>query len=233
MAKDARSLATSLNALHEHSVTMGFAFNVGKCEVLAPTPVQVTLGGEAIRQSQSFKYLGVDMLPSGIDGLGLMQRNLAKARQTLGYFIRIGFRAGGLRERTKTLAYKLFIRPQLEYGVAIIPHSAAIAVKLDQFQYLALRTMLSLAQGYPYATLRALSGCPSMKERIGEIRARWFLRAERCSDADFMIGLAYKAYRSRPMSSSTFWVAEKLPLILTTRQQRLTTTSKVHPLGKE
>lgn len=233
VAKNEFHLQNTLDSLARHSNLMGFQFNPKKCEVVAPVVVNIRLYGARLQQSDTFKYLGVDMNSSGIDATAMVTRNVTKARAAIGIFVRMGFRAGGLLERTKVLLYKLFIRPKLEYGLAILPHIATHIPAIEQVQYFALRTMLSMPQGYPYSVLRVLAACPSMKERIEELRGGWFLRVERCAKETFMIGLAYGAFRTQPTSRSVFWTISKNPLVLEVRKIRLTTTSKVRPKSKE
>ena len=233
VANNERSLQLALDNLAEHSHFMGFQFNPKKCEVVAPGPITVTLYGAPLTQVPKFKYLGVEMNHNGIDAEALVKRNIQKAKSTVGAFIRLGFRAGGLLERTKVLLYKLFIRPQLEYGLSILPHISNYLPELEQVQYFALRMMLSMPHGYSYNTLRVLATCPSIKERVEELRAGWGMRLERCSAETFMIGLAHRSFASRPSSKSVFWTLDKNPILLEVRKIRLTTTSKVKPKSNE
>lgn len=78
-----------------------------------------------------------------------------------------------------------------------LPHCATINEDLVQIYEEDLETLLTILTS------------DNMETRIGELRACWFLRAERCDPERFMIGLAYKASLSRPSARSMFYTCKK------------------------
>ena len=58
----------------------------------------------------------------------------SKAITTANLFRDTGFNAYGMPGRVKLLAYKAFIRSQMEYGLAIAPPDKAVMAILDKAQ---------------------------------------------------------------------------------------------------
>ncbi len=70
IADDADHLAAMLRVRDSVAVDLGFRFAPSKCEIVTAPQVNLLeckLHGEALTQSVSFKYLGVQMTTCGID----------------------------------------------------------------------------------------------------------------------------------------------------------------------
>jgi hypothetical protein len=221
VAKDKTSLQRMLGRAEEISTTYGFQFNPSKCEVVGDREISVTLYGTDLKQSPKFKYLGLQMGPHGLLPQESMERNIENSKKAIREFSRIGFRLGGLRERTKILLYKVFIRPKMEYGLSVLPNTCQVIQQLESLQYQALWTMTSQKQGYPGAVLRALSCVQTMRCRAEELKGKWFLHAQNAKYGSFMIGLARKAFETKPIRRSCFWGCPKNELVLASQREKL------------
>lgn len=91
-------LQSMLDTCERHSISHGYVFAPSKCEVIAPqgkeTPC-VTMYGEKVRQTPSFKYLGVPFNDKGVDMAELCVEGITRAVKTANLFSTVGCNGSG------------------------------------------------------------------------------------------------------------------------------------------
>ena len=76
------------------------------------------LAGEEIQETDSYKYLGVDLV-SGLNFKKLKTRIVAKARKRMMLVCAMGMRSGELPVEHCCRVWNALVRPVLEYGAVI------------------------------------------------------------------------------------------------------------------
>ena len=124
-----------LDICEQYSIAHRFRFNPRKCEVFGCDKLRMY--GELLPTTEIFKYLGVWFRPTGIDWKAHVGKMIEKAKNATQFFGHMGYNGTGFRERTKLTIYKTFIRPTMEYALAIMPeqNNKELIKKLDQEQH--------------------------------------------------------------------------------------------------
>ena len=112
---------------------INFRFNPTKCEVMNCTE-PVFIYGERVPQCTQFKYLGVWFGEGGTDWFLHCSKMIDNARQQLNFWRSIGFNGGGFGLRTRRMIYTTFLRPVVEYGLAVTPKIGRIFAALERFK---------------------------------------------------------------------------------------------------
>jgi len=181
-ADDSAIVATSpahlqrlLGVAEAHSDETNYKFNPAKCEVMNCSET-VKLYGEPIPRCTQFKYLGVWFNEQGADWKLHCQKMSDKANTVVNFWRSVGFNPGGFGIRTRRFIYVCFIRPVLEYGLAILPELKIALKELQKAQGRALCAMYGTAPNASRAALETLTAVPEMPYRRLELRARWLNR---------------------------------------------------------
>ena len=89
-----------------------------KCVVLARDDPHLTLHGKSLPHQDSFKCLGVWINANGIDAEKHIEKLCQNALAALAVMHRCGVNKYGANADTLVTAYKSFIQPCMEYGLA-------------------------------------------------------------------------------------------------------------------
>jgi len=193
-----------LAVAQQHSLEMGYRWHPQKC-VIVPhplaTPCIYSLYGEPIPQQTSFPYLGVPIDHYGnIDRNRLVNANRTKFLAALATFASLGLNPRGFPPALKVSIYKQFLRPTMEYGLAVTHYTKKSLAPLVKSQKLALRKIFG---GHPRSetmVVQTLSGLPSPLSRAQILQAKYIVRA-RFLPTDSLLSLLSSAL-SRP---GTHW----------------------------
>jgi hypothetical protein len=129
------------------SNTRRFKFAPTKCEIIAPPTAhyletrQVKVYRQQLTVSKQFKYLGAIFDYNGFNTTLHTDHTLKKARIRLNQLRSIGLHGRGLSTATAIHAYKVFLRPVHEYGLAIDIFTRHNRRHLDNFQMKTLNTI--------------------------------------------------------------------------------------------
>jgi hypothetical protein len=178
VGKDPGRLQGLLRVAEEHSLEINFRFNPTKCEVMN-CEVPEKLYGEDIPSCTQFKYLGVWFNARGADWKVHFEKMIGKARNVIQFWRTIGFNGQGLKLRTRRMIYTTFIRPVVEYGLAISPKLKALMNKLGQVQGQALCTMFGTHKTSSRTSMETLLNITNFEYRRVELQARWIMRARK------------------------------------------------------
>lgn len=121
------------------------------------------LGGEELRVSKDFVYLGIPVQARGADTSGHVQRVRAKAERTIFALRACGLNGRGWDVETKREVYRKFVRPQLEYGLDVLPMLKRDAAVLQRTQSVALRVLFSLGASTSVEAMEGLLGVESVQ----------------------------------------------------------------------
>lgn len=207
-------LRAMLQTCEVFSQEHGFQFSPAKCEMVTAGEENTgdcCLYGQPLKHSNTFVYLGVTFDAQGISEEAHVSRLAAKTIDSVNLLRTIGFNGYGFAISVKRRMYETFIRPKLEYGLALIKPTATILKIVEGVQYRALCTMFSVSGTTSRAALLGIVGIQSMRQRMTELNAMWSTRVERRRNG-FMIHEARKAYDRRGTRRSVFKLAESNPM---------------------
>jgi Reverse transcriptase (RNA-dependent DNA polymerase) len=180
VAKSPEEMQRLLTVAEEFSREMNFRFNPRKCEVMnCGRPVRIY--GEVVPTCTQFKYLGVWFGEEGADWFLHFSKMVEKGERTLNFWRSIGFNGGGFGLRTRRMVFTTFLRPVVEYGLAIMPYIVKIITMLERFQGEALVAMFGVGRTTCRKSMRGLAMVTSYQHRWWELGARWEARVMRRS----------------------------------------------------
>lgn len=217
-------LQEMLNEAERHSMENGYRFAPGKCEIIARAEerekgAQTKLYGRELPFTDTFVYLGVVVGPRGVDWEKQTHRLCRKGGETVQFFRPLGLNAKGLGNKAKQMLLLHFIRPTLEYGIALFPERKRKLVdKLSRIMLFAIRSMLGAPKNAPKEILYDLAGAGPMETRRVELQAKWMQRT-RTLPGEFMVSNAWKAYERRRHAESIMRAEEKNPIIQRYRRE--------------
>ena len=112
------------------------------------------------------------------------------------------------------MIYTTFIRPVVEYGLAISPKLRWITNKLEQLQGQAMCTLFGTYKTSSRVSMETLLGITDFEYRRLELQARWIIRLKR-RDGQHMTWQATEQNKRRKLvRSSCFAEVENNPIVL-------------------
>jgi hypothetical protein len=147
IADDANYLVAMLQTCDSVAFHLGFRFASPKCKIVAQPETHLgncRLHGEALALTSSFTYLSVPINIDGIDRKTHVQRLAGRAIASARLFKFMGFNGFTHTAALCKQIYTTFIRPQLEYALAIIKTPASLAQYFESAQHAALCMLRSV-----------------------------------------------------------------------------------------
>lgn len=170
-SNDAAHLQALLNAAYLHSRLNGYLFNVSKCCSLSGRPMPFFLGTDPLPQSSSYLYLGFQFSIKGIDWENHFSRLITKALSTASQFKSLGLCSPTFSPTTVCSIFKTFIRPILEYGLALAPRRCEWIVQRGFNS--CLRSLFALSKGTCLQALTTYVGIEPFVYRHHRLGVRW------------------------------------------------------------
>ena len=179
---DARDVHMMLLAAEQHSNLLGYRWSPTKCEILNANPnaEPFTLYGTEIPRCSTFRYLGLPFSSNGLDSDMLVNQSKSKAISAMRSLRDSGVHMYGFGLLSSLRAYKIFVRPIIEYGLAISFLNAIQRKVLDDIQKQCLRMCICrnpLEKAIGTLTLSHLSAMPNMHTRVFILQTKFILRA--------------------------------------------------------
>lgn len=178
-ADDVALTADTMNQLQEAirvaetwSINNGMRFNPTKCIYLGHETIPPNIYGQNLTKETSATYLGVQFTVNGIDFTASNAKRAKNANLRTTLLRSSGYNIGGLNLTTCTTVYKTFVRPMLEYCLALVP--AKHIQPLQRAQELSLRCMVSSTRNTSRAALHLLTKIPPLMERQLIYQASFF-----------------------------------------------------------
>jgi exonuclease III len=173
--RDWNDLARMLQLCDDHARVNRYQYGAAKCEVLrlnvgatVDQPV-LQLAGQDLRTSDKFIYLGLPICASGIDKKEWKARAKRKANIAVANLRRLGLHRRGFTWQNSVYLYKTFVRPSMEYGLALIPPTRCLLFDLERIQMNVLRDAARARRNTSHGVLLRISGCTDMYQRAREL----------------------------------------------------------------
>ena len=184
-----------LNLTAEHSHTLGYRWNPAKCAILnAPSDSSFSLYNEPIPTVTEFVYLGMPFRKQGLYGPGILSLRSAGAVKTMALLNSIGVNRNGFSLLLSSRLYTTFIRPKIEYGLAISHLSAKDFQDLEALQ----NRLVGMFIGSHWTTVAKHITClPSMRHRYNTLVTRYAVRSEFLPDDSLLVLLQESLRQSR------------------------------------
>jgi hypothetical protein len=174
---------TMLDVASDHSFSLGYRWKPSKCAVLcaptASTRYPLSLYGEPLPVVEEFTYLGMPFRYKGLYAPGILSLRASGAIKTMALLNSVGVNRNGFSLLLCARLYKSFIRPKLEYGLAISHLSFRDFKALDALQN---RLVGMFVGGTWHNVAKHLTCIPSMKHRYNVLATRYALRADTLPD---------------------------------------------------
>jgi hypothetical protein len=196
LALEEKSQQTLLRKCETWSIFNGSRFAPAKCEVVADRAINLTLYGEDMPQSESFKYLGIPMNHNGIVWKEHFTNVTRKCWNMTSLLRSKGFNGNGWTPNTSVLAYKAFLRPIMEYGLALQPLDVGVLKPLESAQRKALLSAFSVAGNTSNLALLTLTGLPSMETRNLVLNSRLMMQLHELTDKRILAARLYWKVKS-------------------------------------
>ncbi len=210
-ADDIALIANSPETLHKmlkfcetHANNNAYLFNASKTKVLYKgTNNTETFGieGRSIERVKIFKYLGLNFNVCGLEKREYLEGKAAECRNVTNYLITCGMRGSGFNSKTKLNLYKTFVRPKIEYGLAIMNLNKTDIAIIQKTQYHALCGMMSVGRNTGADMLHYLIPVEESRVRVEKLQAKYKLRVDRMND-DFLVHRVLKMYDRKPNLSN-------------------------------
>jgi hypothetical protein len=178
LARSNKDLAALLRACEADSLERGYRFSIPKSVVLAPGSEQLSLYGESLGRVEVFKYLGISINGKGIAEADHVASRILKAAKQSDAIARLA-----LPPCLSMRAFKVLIRPGLEYGLPLLQRKGAVA-QLQTTQLRILRRLLHFRQSSALSVVSAVSNCPPLQIRGAVLRIGRAHRLAGCLVAD-------------------------------------------------
>ena len=159
----------------EWAVKNGMTFAVPKCGALSFSAGSIYLYGQELPQVQSYKYLGMNMDIGGIQWDSCYGERISKAKQVTQFLASRGMNLFGWRLSSSVLAFKIFIRSTLDYGIALNPPPEVLA-SLQKVVDEALRRIASARFSISRVALSKCFRIETMECRANELSCKFMGR---------------------------------------------------------
>ena len=171
-----------LQACEDHSKELGYQWNPNKCIYMSatdPLPTQLPqLYHINIQRATTFTYLGVPFNQHGcINNNVLIDSNTTATVSAMNILASIGVRARCLGKLLSTRFYRQFIRPKMEYGLAITKFSQEDCKTLQETQNTCLRKIYGTKTNQSMAVIHHIPNLENMTDRITILQAKFIFRS--------------------------------------------------------
>ena len=222
LARNAQDMAQLLTICEEWSQLAGMKFAPQKCVVLGPSiatrQVPLKLYDTDLPSAEQATYLGIPFTRAGIAWKALCKERTDKAADVIRALAPMGLNARGWAPAAAARVYKTFVRPVMEYGLALSCNLSAECVqRYERTQALALRTICSAPRNTSYNGLRRLLQIEPMSHRIKLLNIQWSARLHSSGDrGNLAVHLYHNALRTIAPTAR-----RELPLPLVARSNPL------------
>lgn len=191
-----------LNLAAQHSLDLGYRWNPSKCAVLnAPSPTSSSslnfyfkLYDVALPTVDQFTYLGMEFNKKGLHGPGILEKRSAGAIKTMALLTSVGANRNGYSLLFCSRLYTCFIRPKIEYGLAISKLTHPNKTALDALQNKLVRMFLGSSH---VNVAKHITCLPAMSHRYNSLVTRYAVRSDYLPDDSLVVLLRDSLRRTR------------------------------------
>lgn len=206
-------LKEMLAICEDHSVRNRYRYGVSKCEavlskdMLSRGPLKIY--GEALTVSKEFTYLGIPFGAGGILWKEHIQRAGNKMLKAAFLFNELGCNGCGFDTATCLRLYHCFVRPIMEYGLALCP--ANLAKDVQRFFSQALRIMTSCGKSSGVLTVGLFGEIHPADVRLATLQYKFRVRSQ-SKGRDFALYFARIANERKKLKGSVFTNCMESPM---------------------
>ncbi|KAI8635920.1 hypothetical protein BD408DRAFT_324255, partial [Parasitella parasitica] len=164
-----RDMPLLVRLCEEYSLQFDFQWSPTKCALVNYHSIRrpIKLYGIDVPIMSSYEYLGIPFNVSGIDTAALLNNSTKKARSTMSLFRRLGVHQYGFGLMLSLKVYRVFVRPVMEYALALLGLNATSATLLDKTQATCLNMTLNRSANHnaPSMVLNMMANLPTMYTR--------------------------------------------------------------------
>ena len=165
-----------LNTCDRHSRGHKYEFALEKCEVVPPihrdsSYSSVKVCGQNLKDVGVYKYLGLPFGEKGLDTQRMHEVSIAKGVRTAGLFYSVGCNGGEFSTAVSRRALTSFVRPSMEYGMALANLSKGQQVAVDKARCQILRRVLSVPVTAGDSAILKVLGVPPMSFKASKLNA--------------------------------------------------------------
>ena len=169
-----------LNLCQQHSFELAYRWNPAKCVIVQPKNTEHTyhLYDTPTPNQTSFVYPGIPINNKGfLDVQQLIGRNSLSAINSMRILNNIGLRPYGFSWILSSQLYTQFIRPKLEYGLAILTFTEPQSVTIKKAQNQCIHMIYGAHSKSETKIMRYLTKLPSVSEWIAILQVKYIYRA--------------------------------------------------------
>lgn len=164
-----RDMPLLIKMVEEFSLGKNFRWNPVKSALINYHSVRrpIKIYDVPIPLVESYDYLGVPMTATGIDVQTMINNSVKKAKATMMLMRRIGVHQYGFGLLLALKVYRVFVRPAMEFALAILGLNATTSMALEKAQAICLNMTLNLSAHHnaPSSVLNMMACIPSMYTR--------------------------------------------------------------------
>lgn len=178
-ARTENSLREMLNTCQEWAERVDMCFGPAKCIIVGPEirGEKLTLHGDELTVATEATYLGFQMNAEGINWRESMNLRIKKAVDTASAFQTFGMNPTGWAPAASALVYKIFIRPKMEYGLAIRPMDPELLGNIANGQAKVMRKIFGAPKNTSIGAMQKILHIEPMQHRNDVLNvqqaARW------------------------------------------------------------
>lgn len=182
-AKSAEDMQSLLNVCADWSQRVGMRFSPSKCALVSSQPTSLSLYETALPQKESETYLGMPVTPEGLDWELSARNRTNKAKGVIVALSKVGFNGTGWPPWASIQVMRSFIRPVMEYGVALRAPTQAGIRPHQLVQNWALRTLFSVPRTSSTNALHKLALVEPFLDRAQVLHMRFAARLHNSTDS--------------------------------------------------
>lgn len=168
-----------LSTMETHSMQLGYRWSPPKCQVIkSPTPTVFRMYGEIIQEYTSVTYLGLPFNKDGLDAQQFLEKTHKSIINKMHTLSRIGARPNAFTIPLSVKLYKTFIRPKIEYGLAILNFNKKQITRLERIQDDCLRMIVGGKSTSSMKAFRVMINIPSMETRWYTLNTKYLIRLQ-------------------------------------------------------
>lgn len=203
MANSLEHLEEMLETCQRHSIDNRYRFGVAKCETVCSKPATgLAIYGEPLKVSQSFPYLGIPVEASGINWNLHIRQMGAKMLRMAWLLNSVGCNGGGFDTATCLRIFCCFLRPMIEYGLALCPLKYHRLVQ--HFFAKAIRVVTSSGQHTSAICTGMFGEAQPAEIRILTLQYKFLVRSA-SKGTDFALSWARRASFDKCLKDSAFF----------------------------
>ncbi len=165
-----------MRCCYEWSQLNGISFAIPKCQFVGSPGYEwkISMNGSPLDRVPNYKYLGVFNKWDGIDWETSTRHRTNQFKNMSSFLHGKGMNPTGWRLKQRLLTYKSFLRPMIEYGLALTILPRAPLEALQKAQNFCLKLMLHGGKSTSTAAMHLVMELETIHMRNVELNARYF-----------------------------------------------------------